>query len=254
MSIGGSPLLIGRRAKDLAPELAFALAQLAKARGYAQEFQCESWEFAVEIDRLLALGVTTSDLRWLIKKGYIEHAREITQFGDTVRRFQPARSLAFSRKTCFFLAEAGVALLKANAGLNGYSAPLAAGVPGPKEPPAPRWDHDNRILYVDVRIVKEFRVRSPNQESVLSVFEEEGWPRFIDDPLSPSDQHPKHRLRDTIKGLNANQKNRLIRFRGDGTGERVRWDFVGAAVPESSPCESSDQSSSESSFSESNRP
>ena len=76
-------------------------------------------------------------------------------------------------------------------------------------------------------IVKEYRVRSPNQEAALSAFQEEQWPHYIDDPLSPMpDQSPKQRLRDTVKRLNENQKNRLIRFRGDGTGERVRWELI----------------------------
>ena len=33
--------------------------------------------------------------------------------------------------------------------------------------------------------VKQYRVPSPNQEAVLTVFQEEGWPPRIDDPLSP---------------------------------------------------------------------
>ena len=37
------------------------------------------------------------------------------------------------------------------------------------------------------------------------------------------DQQPKLRLRDTIKRLNRNQATRLIRFHGDGTGQRVFW-------------------------------
>jgi hypothetical protein len=225
MGIEAVPLAIGSRAKEFAPEFFAALAQLAKARDYAQDLQCDPWEFAVEIERLLALGIGSSDLRWLIKKGYVEHAREITHSGDSARRFQPARSLAFTRATCFSVTQSGLALLRAKGGLNGYAVPSGGPLVSPaRSSSVPQWDRDSRVLYVAQRIVKEFRVRSPNQESVLAAFEEEGWPRYIDDPLSPSEQCPKHRLRDTIKGLNANQKNRLIRFRGDGTGERVRWD------------------------------
>lgn len=53
----------------------------------------------------------------------------------------------------------------------------------------------------------------------------------IDDPLPPVfDIEPKRRLHDTIKSLNRHQKNRLIRFKGDGTGQGIRWELVTAAT------------------------
>ncbi|MEO1524438.1 MAG: hypothetical protein AAFX06_03340 [Planctomycetota bacterium] len=53
----------------------------------------------------------------------------------------------------------------------------------------------------------------------------EDGPARIDDPL-PVDANiePKRRLSDSIKCLNRNQAARLIRFRGDGTGEGILWD------------------------------
>jgi hypothetical protein len=100
----------------------------------------------------------------------------------------------------------------------------------------PNWDRETRTFMVGEYLVKQFRVPSPNQEAVLDAFQEEGWPRTVDDPLSPMpDQQPKRRLRDTIKCLNMNQATRAIRFRGDGTGQRVSWelliDSAGASVP-----------------------
>jgi hypothetical protein len=65
------------------------------------------------------------------------------------------------------------------------------------------------------------------QEAILMAFEEEKWPPRIDDPLpGNADLLPKRRLHDTIKSLNRNQKNCLVRFMGDGTGEGVRWELV----------------------------
>jgi hypothetical protein len=70
---------------------------------------------------------------------------------------------------------------------------------------------------------------SPNQERIIAAFEEEGWPRRIDDPLPPHpEQDPKHRLRDTIKSLNRHQVNRLLHLTGDGTGQGVRWQIITA--------------------------
>ncbi|MCA9075835.1 MAG: hypothetical protein KDA93_12430 [Planctomycetaceae bacterium] len=66
-----------------------------------------------------------------------------------------------------------------------------------------------------------------NQEVVLCAFEEDGWPERVDDPLPPQpDQDSKRRLADTIKCLNRKQVNKLIHFRGDGTGQGIVWERV----------------------------
>ena len=97
--------------------------------------------------------------------------------------------------------------------------------------PMPQWDAEYRMLCVGQCVIKEYRVPSPNQEAILAAFEEEGWPHRIDDPLSPhGDTDPKTRLHDTIKRLNRHHKDRLIRFRGDGTGEGVFWEYGEAVV------------------------
>ncbi len=211
----------GAEASGLTAELRASLAQLAKARDYARQLKCDPWEFAVEIDRLVGLGATTSDLRWLVKSGHIEHASEVTRPGDPVRKFEQSKNLAFTSATCFVLA--GTAPMSDISNLP-HATQHALPANGPL---APRWDAEDRTLYLGDQIVKEFRVRSPNQEAILSAFEEEGWPHYVDDPLSPvADQNPKRRLRDTIKCLNATQRHHLIRFRGDGTGERVRWELI----------------------------
>jgi hypothetical protein len=91
----------------------------------------------------------------------------------------------------------------------------------------PNWDPATRVLRVGKHIVKQYRVPASTQEAILAAFQEEGWPPHIDDPLPPvREGYSKDRLRDAIRHLNSNQKNRLIRFRGDGTGEGVLWDLV----------------------------
>jgi hypothetical protein len=91
----------------------------------------------------------------------------------------------------------------------------------------PQWDAEHRALRVGEWVVKEYRVPCRNQEAVLAAFQEEGWPHRIHDPLPPhGDIEPKCRLHDTIKRLNRHHKDRLIRFRGDGTGEGVCWEYA----------------------------
>ena len=76
-------------------------------------------------------------------------------------------------------------------------------------------------------IVKQFKVPANNQHRVLTAFEEEGWPERVDDPLPPRDGvDPKRRLHDTINSLNRHQRNALIRFFGNGTGDGVLWQSV----------------------------
>ncbi len=88
----------------------------------------------------------------------------------------------------------------------------------------PHWDPDARVLTFRREVVKQFRAPAPNQEAIISAFAEEGWAIGIDDPIPPKPGcTPKHRLHSTIEALNQNQVHKLIKFSGDGTGERVCW-------------------------------
>ena len=214
-------------------EFQAALEELARAATYALEADCSPWDFAVEIETLTNAGLTTSDLRWLVIKGYLEHAYEITGDGDAQRRFQPCRHLAFGKRTCFVLTDLGSRLTAPQA--LGVARICAGGLPGKDAAPPspvesaeelPSWDNQRRILRVGERIVKQYRVPSLCQQAILDAFEEEGWPPAIDDPLPPQfDQDPKRRLRDTVKSLNTSQTNALLRFRSDGSGCRVLWEL-----------------------------
>ncbi len=260
----------------LTPQIRAGLGQLLRAFDYSRDLDCPVWDFSVEIERLLDQGMTTSDLRWLIKRGYLSHGRETTGADDADRRFETScQNLGFSTNSCFILTASGLAVMGRNdmAGDRAAniasetsvshvgepvseiatnqigteaSAPLAhhtehgsPAVPrlrlryaAPLDTGAiPNWDRETRTFMVGRILVKRFRVPSPNQEAVLDAFQEEGWPSSVDDPLSPvPEQQPKRRLRDTIKCLNMNQANRAIRFRGDGTGQRVSWELLNDAA------------------------
>ena len=205
-----------------------ALRELAMNFELARDVQCNPWQFAVEIGRLTAGGTTSGALRWLVAKGYFEHAVEVTQPCDTTRKFRSAKTLAFTRRSCFSISEAGLSLVGRDS--VGEVLPVS-----PRCDPAtldlPRWDGESHVLYARGQIVKQFRVPSPSQELILAAFQEEGWPRIIFDPLVPSpNQVPKQRLRETIRCLNRNQKNRLVRFQGDGSGQGVGWQLIDAAA------------------------
>lgn len=197
---------------------------LLEAYEYAADVGVDPWTFALELRELRSLGLTNSDLRWLVLKKFVESARETTLPGDELRSFRPLRGLTFGKRTCFVLTEVGLEAARS-------AGPIVSDVedakPAPLSPAprvVPRWDADLQELRINGLVVKQFKVPAPNQEMVLAAFEEEQWPPRIDDPLPPqSDQEPKRRLHDTIVSLNRSHKHRLIRFMGDGSGEGVRW-------------------------------
>jgi hypothetical protein len=228
---GGAALAsIQRRAVE-------ALRLLAEAHRYARELERSAWDFALELDALQAAGCTLNELRWLVCKGYVAHAAELTEPGESSRTFHRVHTagLKFSRRTCFVLTEAGIDFA---AGMIDCPtlfphAPAAESQPdvwngtNAAQTAKPRWDRDRQELRLGCVMVKQYKVPAANQERVLAAFEEEGWPVHVDDPLPPTGElDPKRRLHDTINSLNRNQKSSLIRFSGDGSGEGIRWELV----------------------------
>jgi hypothetical protein len=212
----------------LPPRLGAALDQLARAQWYAASAGLDPWQFAVEMSVLVDMGLTPSDLRWLVTGGYAQHAYEITDSAQSARTFSLGQNLMFNHKTCFTISPAGMALVVAWRGKDfrsGKEVVQRVDFGHSNGHGVPHWNVALRTLFLDGQEVKRFRVPALNQEKILAAFEEEGWPEFIDDPLPPTDEIcPKRRLRDTIKCLNAHQAMRMLQFHGDGTGERVRWE------------------------------
>lgn len=224
-----------RRRAEAPPHLQQALRLLLQADDYARELGQDAWDMAVELDALREAKLTNSDLRWLDAKSYIEHAVETTGPEDCARRFRRTPLLTFTEPVCVILTRGGIAMAR-----EVCSGDLVVESGGPRVgicqigaiddvPGRPKWDHQRRQLRLGAQVVKEFKLPSPNQETVLMAFEEEGWPPRVDDPLPPvATLEPRRRLHDTIKALNRKQKQHLIRFRGDGSGEGIRWE---PAVP-----------------------
>ena len=95
----------------------------------------------------------------------------------------------------------------------------------------PRYDCDERALYVGTEKIKVFRSPAENQERILWAFQEANWAIKIDDPL-PGDPNivPKKRLKDTLRALNQGlDKKDIIRFVG-GRYWRRRQVGVGLAT------------------------
>jgi len=273
------------------------LRSLLWAEWYARDADVDGWQFAVERECLLAMGLTLSDIRWLLHQRLIEHALEVTGPGASTRCFQQLGPAEVPARSCFRLSLAAQKMLTealapgnqpalvpclesrkpvpthiAAATLhsprwvesegrtepapwqpkNGEvadrevagSEPSAAGsefslqptiprdvpksdreVPPTKKSVLPSWDSRTRILRMGEAVIKRFRVPAHNQELVLTVFEEEGWPNVIDDPLPQlAAVDPIRRLQATIRSLNRNRIAPSLRFFGNGSGGVVCWE------------------------------
>ena len=201
-----------------------AFALLQHALDCARDAQAPPWDFALEIEQLFAAGLTITDLRWMVVKGLVEHADETSVHGEEHRSFTPSRGLTFLPTTCVMLTAKGAALAARGNEVPPGENPGTNGKPAAETRIKPRWDAARRALSLGNRTIKQFHVPAPNQEQVLSAFEDDGWPESIDDPLADEfDIEPKTRLNNVVYRLNNKQRAALIRFHVNGQGRSVHW-------------------------------
>ena len=220
---------------------------LRDAWEYARDVAIDPWQFAVELQTLRAAGVSNNVLRWLIGRKFVQHGSETTRTADRRRKFRKHSSLSISDRDCFVLTETGYKSLRrsptpgihvAEPESEDSLSPLSLIAERPWESdraghkdagaPLPSWDPRLRELRIGRKIVKRFKHPASAQESILSAFQEEGWPAAIDDPLpGQPGADPKRRLHYTVRNLNRAQSPQAIRFYINGNGELVRWEFVG---------------------------
>ncbi len=226
---------------EVSLQLGLGLLMLLESSAYARILDEDPWQFSVEWPELQRIGLTCTEGRWLIHSALVDHAHEVTSLEDRRRRFVASPNLSLSRQSCLVLTEEGRTLARRVADTSDDDLTSVAGTPAvvhlvrerrtnaaaATALRSPAWDSDRRQLRVGSHIVKEFKVPAMNQEIVLAVFEEEGWPPRIDDPLPwKSDIDPQRRLHDTINSLNRRQRQRLVHFSADGLAQGIRWELV----------------------------
>jgi hypothetical protein len=187
----------------------------------AEDLGENPWSFAIEFRALAERQLSTSQLWWLIRKGYIEHRLELTSPGDNERTFRQMGMLGLCPKSCFVLTQAGAEFAR-NVDSSVENAQSSSDLAA-----APRWDAVRRELWLGAEVVKRYRSPASNQECILAAFEASGWRRRIPDPLPPLKDLVKgmKRLHNTIQHLNKHQHRARIHFGGDGTGLGVRWEL-----------------------------
>lgn len=89
---------------------------------------------------------------------------------------------------------------------------------------SPTWDADARELRWGRVVLKTFSKPAENQTTILSTFEDDGWPAVIDDPLPGSKAEPIKRLGDTLYALNKDMlRPGVIVFQRYKSGKAIRW-------------------------------
>ncbi len=205
--------------KDFADDrLSLTLEKLQKLNVYAAQIQVEPNQLAVTISDFRRWGHSDTELRLLVIEGIVRHLKETTSGSLGERQFEEGGRYSIGETSCFILAKNSQLLLKPRSTLSRADEQTLPATD------LPLWDLKLRRLMYKGKLVKHFKCPARNQETILSAFQEEGWPLRISDPIPPSkESESKQRLHDAIRSLNRNQTNSVIKFGGDGTGEGVLW-------------------------------
>jgi hypothetical protein len=88
--------------------------------------------------------------------------------------------------------------------------------------PRPRWDEETRTLYLGDKEIKTYnRGPAKNQIDVIEAFHRADWRRAVDSPFKDPDK-----LGQTLRDLKKSLPERTLRFRADGTGEGIIWEYA----------------------------
>ncbi len=194
------------------PAVRSALAQLLDGYEVAALTRRSVEHYAIEEGCLLLGGSSAAAIRWLVENSYVQQVKARTQ------EKQPHFRM-FANQLCFVLTGKGVELARAVAE---HRTKKRRGSDA-----KPHWDARARELWLGKQLVKQFRRPAINQVQILEAFEEEGWPRSIDDPLPGEGPEAKKRLENAIQRLNYDQVRGLLRFESNGNGDGIRWEAFG---------------------------
>jgi hypothetical protein len=84
----------------------------------------------------------------------------------------------------------------------------------------PRWNPEQRVLYVGDIEIKKYDAKASNQRQVWDRFHQLGWPEWIENPLN-TDELFYQTIKDMNKELSKTGRIRLVR-----DNLRVRWELI----------------------------
>jgi hypothetical protein len=201
---------------------------LHESRQSVARFDCDPWQFALQMRDFEIQGISPTTIRCLVQRDLVAHGIEKTPLRSARRIVVPVSHLCFTEKSSFMLTDQGLALASSTChseepATKGSPAADHA-EPGPSLPSFVVCENGCRELRFGGKVAKRFNAYAERQETILQAFQEQGWVPWIADPLTSSPkQNPKIGLRDAIARLNRHQIRQLVRFHGDGTGRGIRW-------------------------------
>jgi hypothetical protein len=218
------------------PAIVAACRLLLEATQFAAGSDHDPWQFAVELNCLLLGGSTPSVVRWLTRWDFVQYRIETTPSNGKWRRFRESRSLRFDPRSCFVLTEKGLTLALAVTssgeecpGHNPGAAAKYSAACG-RWPEKPRWDALRRRLFAGRQLLHEYSPQAHNRILILTVFQEEQWPEWIDDPLPGREEgDPLRRLKEAVHGLNHDQRTPQVHFSTVNEKTAVAWEWATAA-------------------------
>ncbi len=219
---------------DVPSRLRSVLARLLASHEAARNSTVTCWELSDALTALRRAGGENNDLRWLVRRGLVDHAVLETPQASAARTFRLQSNLRFSSNSRFVLTPAGVQVARELIGAGEFPGakrhlPQAASderIATVAAPPArrPHWDRNRGELVLGSAVVKRLTLVTADEDAILAAFEELAWPVRIDNPLGSHSDAPA-RLRRTVRALNR-QRLQLIRFQEDEGASGVRWNLL----------------------------
>ena len=200
---------------------------LLAAWARAELRRVNSVDFPVPLTSLPGVARAEHLIVWMYYQGHVEHLQPKRVAHTRKRRWHAVDTVHFNKSSAVALTGRGATFAE-----EFLSASLTAGAKEKRAAWArlitgrltPRFKK-NEFTW-GCHVLKHFTQSALSQRLLLQALEEDGWAALSDNPFTGGGRiNPKTRLHETIKSLNHNQKKNLIHFGGDGTGQRVGWEY-----------------------------
>lgn len=173
------------------------------------------WSSSTSVTQLIAAGMAEKTIEEWVDSGRFRHAVETTGGLATRRTFDTRLAQPIGPRSHVLLTDKGKDHVRSRLGSK-------TKIDHPQGDGGPRWSRAEGVLFVGKVIVKKFRHPGENQYLILDAFEEEGWPREIDNPIAAGNGvDERTRLKEAVHSLNRNQLASLVKFGICRSGQRV---------------------------------
>ncbi|HET6880587.1 MAG TPA: hypothetical protein VFI31_10555 [Pirellulales bacterium] len=234
-----------------------ALKLLKAAYEDAEDAGEEPRQFALGRDELMACGVSSTDLMWLLKMRYVEHVRELTRIREPRRQFHATGDVVLGPRSCFFLTYAGNAYVENNGFLRRAISEPRSGPTAKRKArrgdkasgkrksaqgsvdldaasrrvslrarETPRWEAAEGSLYWRGQVILQLATHASAERMILDELERRGWTSPIRNPIPRDEagdatQSRRHAVYNLNRHLGDNSPIEFFCLKGDLVGWRA---------------------------------